>query len=355
MDNDDFLAQKKLKIIEPFLNKEKKLKEIEEESNISYATLKRWVKAYKENGLDGLNKKERVDKNNYKKLEPLELEKITRLYGKNKNLSISKLYEQYSTLSEKMNISYPTFYRIINNLDSFVKNSSKPYIRSIEISEYSYGIFQYPIYFPFNLQKIYYMTFFFEISSLRIVNFSFDREQRTFKKLYLFIRESILKEGVFPKEIFLTNTVLEVSKKSLRECFFESSISFLIDDDFDYNELRRFCHFLELDLSHQFYGKKDLTENDILEFLNTYIYIEQSESKFLEFYYQRKLDFFLTKSIRKVNKSGIRLKNYIYFNDILKDFENEILEVKHTPYNEKSIVVYENKDFICEAYKLDEN
>ena len=38
-----------------------------------------------------------------------------------------------------------------------------------------------------------------------------------------------------------------------------------------------------------------------------------------------------------------------------KDFENEILEVKHTPYNEKSIVVYENKDFICEAYKLDEN
>ena len=254
-----------------------------------------------------------------------------------------------------MNISYPTFYRIINNLNSFVKNSSKPYIRSIEISEYSYGIFQYPIYFPFNLQKIYYMTFFFEISSLRIVNFSFDREQRTFKKLYLFIRESILKEGVFPKEIFLTNTVLEVSKKSLRECFFESSISFLIDDDFDYNELRRFCHFLELDLSHQFYGKKDLTENDILEFLNTYIYIEQSESKFLEFYYQRKLDFFLTKSIRKVNKSGIRLKNYIYFNDILKDFENEILEVKHTPYNEKSIVVYENKDFICEAYKLDEN
>ena len=317
MDNDDFLAQKKLKIIEPFLNKEKKLKEIEEESNISYATLKRWVKAYKENGLDGLNKKERVDKNNYKKLEPLELEKIKRLYGKNKNLSISKLYEQYSTLSEKMNISYPTFYRIINNLDSFVKNSSKPYIRSIEISEYSYGIFQYPIYFPFNLQKIYYMTFFFEISSLRIVNFSFDREQRTFKKLYLFIRESILKEGVFPKEIFLTNTVLEVSKKSLRECFFESSISFLIDDDFDYNELRRFCHFLELDLSHQFYGKKDLTENDILEFLNTYIYIEQSESKFLEFYYQRKLDFFLTKSIRKVNKSRIRLKKYIYFNVIL--------------------------------------
>ena len=355
MDNDDFLAQKKLKIIEPFLNKEKKLKEIEEESNISYATLKRWVKAYKENGLDGLNKKERVDKNNYKKLEPLELEKIKRLYGKNKNLSISKLYEQYSTLSEKMNISYPTFYRIINNLDSFVKNSSKPYIRSIEISEYSYGIFQYPIYFPFNLQKIYYMTFFFEISSLRIVNFSFDREQRTFKELYLFIRESILKEGVFPKEIFLTNTVLEVSKKSLRECFFESSISFLIDDDFDYNELRRFCHFLELDLSHQFYGKKDLTENDILEFLNTYIYIEQSESKFLEFYYQRKLDFFLTKSIRKVNKSGIRLKNYIYFNDILKDFENEILEVKHKKKKKKSIVVYENKDFICEAYKLDEN
>ena len=49
--------------------------------------------------------------------------------------------------------------------------------------------------------------------------------------------------------------------------------------------------------------------------------LKQSEIIFLELYYQRKLDFFLTKSIRKVNKSGIRLKNYIYFNDILKDFE----------------------------------
>ncbi|MBN2837202.1 MAG: helix-turn-helix domain-containing protein [Fusobacteriaceae bacterium] len=354
MENEDFLAQKKLKIIEPFLNKEKKLKEIEEESNVSYATLKRWVKAYKESGLEGLNKKERADKNNYKKLEPKELEKIKKLYGKNKNLSISKLYEQYSTITGKMNISYPTFYRIINNLDSFVKNSSKPYIKTIEVPEYSYGIFQYPVYFPFNLQKIYYITLFFEISTLRIVNYSFDKEQKTFKKLYLFLRESILKEGVFPKEIFLTNTILEVSKKSLRECFFETSISFLIDDDFDYSELRRFSHFLELDLSHQFYGNKNITENDIFQFLNAYIYIEQKETRDLEFYYQRKLDFFLTKSIRKVNRSRIRLKNYIYFSDVLKDFENEILEIKHSPYNETAIIVYENKDFICEAFRTDE-
>ena len=48
---------KKFKIIEPFLRKEKKLRDIEKESGISYATLKRWIKAYKEEGVLGLDKK----------------------------------------------------------------------------------------------------------------------------------------------------------------------------------------------------------------------------------------------------------------------------------------------------------
>ena len=49
----------RFKIIEPFLKKEKKLKEIELEENISYSTLKRWVNAYKKKGMLGLEKKER--------------------------------------------------------------------------------------------------------------------------------------------------------------------------------------------------------------------------------------------------------------------------------------------------------
>ena len=94
MDKKDSFSEEKLKIIEPFLKKEKKLKEIEEESSISYATLKRWVKAYKEKGVKGLTKKERSDKNNFKKVDEGDLEHIETFYEKNKNLlsSRSKYY-----------------------------------------------------------------------------------------------------------------------------------------------------------------------------------------------------------------------------------------------------------------------
>ena len=60
---------KKFKIIEPFLRKEKKLRDIEKESGISYATLKRWIKAYKEEGVLGLDKKERQDKNSFRAVD----------------------------------------------------------------------------------------------------------------------------------------------------------------------------------------------------------------------------------------------------------------------------------------------
>ena len=59
MDSEKDTQIKRFKIIEPFLRKEKKLKDIEKETNISYATLKRWIKAYKEKGMLGLDKKER--------------------------------------------------------------------------------------------------------------------------------------------------------------------------------------------------------------------------------------------------------------------------------------------------------
>jgi len=351
MKNDDILSEKKFKIIEPFLNGEKKLRDIEKETEVSYATLKRWVKSYKEDGIDGLNKKERIDKNNHKKINAKELLTIKNFYINNNSLSITKLFDKYTEFSDKMNISYPTFYRIINNLDGFVKKSSEFHIRKIEKYGASYGLFQHPLYFPFNSKKIFYLNLFFEIPSLKIVNFYFDKEPKTFKKLYPFVRDSILKSGMYPKEIFLTNTILEASKNSLRQCFFESSINFLIDDEFEMKDLKKFCGFIEEDLSHEFYGKKDLSEIEVQEFLEKYIFMEVEEKKEIDFDLQRKLDFFLNKSIRKVYKYGVRLKNYLYFNEILKDFENEILEVKHCSFNENYIIIYKEDRFLCIAEK----
>lgn len=80
MDLEKETQLKRFKIIEPFLRKEKKLKEIEKETDISYATLKRWIKAYKEKGILGLDKKERQDKNSFRAIDNEGIDIIKKVY-----------------------------------------------------------------------------------------------------------------------------------------------------------------------------------------------------------------------------------------------------------------------------------
>lgn len=74
------------------MKKKKKLKEIEEEENISYATLKRWVNAYKKNGIIGLEKKSREDKNSFRNIDEDGIEKIKSVCRESGETSITKLY-----------------------------------------------------------------------------------------------------------------------------------------------------------------------------------------------------------------------------------------------------------------------
>lgn len=353
-------SKKKFKIIEPFLKKEKKLKEIEKESNTSYATLKRWIKSYKTDGIKGLSKKERVDKNNYKKIDSIELNVIQEIYLNNSGLPISKLYQKYSEILNSMSsiISYPTFYRIINNLDSYIKESSQSHFKRIEKKETSFGIFQFPIFFPIMKQKetIFYLTLYFEISNLKIYNFSFTKEQKSFTKCFSFIRESILKAGIYPKEIFLTDTIKEASKTNLRKCFLETSIFFLEDLDFECSELIKFCNFIEKDLLNNFVDKNDILFTDALDFLDSYILLEERpKASILEDSFVRKLDFFLLKAKRKVHYYGIRLKSAIYSNELLTALINEIVEIYYTPLDNNSVYIYFKEKFLCEAFLVPKN
>lgn len=79
--------EKRYQVIKPFLNGEKKLKEIENESGISYATLKRWVKSYKETGISGLEKKVRKDKSQHRSISDRTMDFIKKLM---KRIQISK-------------------------------------------------------------------------------------------------------------------------------------------------------------------------------------------------------------------------------------------------------------------------
>ena len=127
----------KYSIIEPFLKKEKKLKELSSEHNIPYSTLKRWIKAYKEFGSKGLSKKIRSDKDSFRKADDETMKYILKEHKKNPNINITTLYNNYLTVFKNKNISklsYNTIYRIATNLDpcsqKYVKknltNISKP-------------------------------------------------------------------------------------------------------------------------------------------------------------------------------------------------------------------------------------
>ena len=119
----------RFKIIEPFLKKEKKLKDIEREKNISYSTLKRWVSAYKKDGFLGLEKKKREDKNIFRKIDNKTFNEIKNSYISSEEKSITKLYRKFSN---ELKISYATFYRIVNNIDDFFNDSKTKYIEKIK-------------------------------------------------------------------------------------------------------------------------------------------------------------------------------------------------------------------------------
>ncbi|MGL5671188.1 MAG: helix-turn-helix domain-containing protein, partial [Cetobacterium sp.] len=140
---------RKYKILEPFFKKEKKLREIEKETQISYATLKRWVSQYKDSGEKGLVKKTRVDKNTFKKVNEDVMEHLKALYKEYHTLPVTKLYDKAKNTLSSYNsmISYPTFFRIINNLDENIKQNSIKSVKKDKV--YEYAIIQKAIPIPF--------------------------------------------------------------------------------------------------------------------------------------------------------------------------------------------------------------
>ncbi|MGL4308494.1 Mu transposase C-terminal domain-containing protein [Cetobacterium sp. SF1] len=357
MPNKKELAKKRFEIIRPFFEKEKKLKDIENESQVSYATLKRWVKSYKESGLDGLTKKVRVDKSQPKKLDDSSLSLIKKIYLENSSLSVSKLYNKFlsSIPSIAPNISYPTFHRIINNLDSFIKDSSQYHIKKIMDSGSIFGIYQRPILCPNNnLQNsIIYITIFFNVSDLSLINYSIESTKFSLKNLFPFIWESIVISQTYPKKIYLYEDIKEVSKKFLRDCFIKTSIEF-IWEEFPISSLKEFCNHLETKLLKDFSNNKNIPLIDIKEYINRYFFHENSKINiqpcFLEnFSNLRNLDFFLLSTKRKVYPYGIRFKNKIYTNEDLKSLIDEIVEIKYTPNFNNIIYIFYKNSFFCQG------
>ena len=366
------LSKERYEIIEPFLKKEKKLKDIENEKNISYATLKRWVKAYKENGIEGLIKKERKDKNKYRSLDEKTYEFIKESYEKNPDIKISSLYEKcckfIKTFSDNT-ISYHTVYRAVNNLDDFVKNHASINIEKIKKKHQAYRIAQTPLDvnirdFRQNSIKKPYLYLIYDISTNDILNYYLSFTKLDLKKSAAFLRDTIIKnyksdENFFIKPQNLLIDSFEIKNKRKIEQIKET-LDIKIENYYEPNkEMEKFINFLKSDLTNLL-KETHFTSSlqDLDKILYSYIFMNNiknlnDENPFSSSGILKdidKLDILLGSAKRKVQEYGIRFRNGIYRNPDLKQHTGNILDIKYNVNDPKEIKVYFKGKFLCMAY-----
>lgn len=359
MDSYDEIKIKRFKIIEPFLKKEKKLKEIELESGISYATLKRWIKSYKENGLFGLEKKEREDKNSFKSIDDEGVTLIKKFCSKEREANISKLYENCQNfLKEKnYNISYPTFYRILNNIDGFFKKSMSYHMDKIKKSNEIFSVIEIPLSIFVQSNKVVVPTLLllFDLANLKVIHYTINTEPTNIYSILGFIRESILKNSFLhnhltkPKEI-LIDSENTINKSLFKDIFDNINIKISNYTNSDKN-IQKFVSLLNSDLNKVFFDRDRIFEkNELASFLDQYIYLDNKEYNFnfeekliKNQAFIRELDIFLQTTTRKVASSSFRLKNNIFKSNILKNLEGVQIQLKFNPLNYNIIYIF-NKD-----------
>lgn len=365
MDTEKETQLKRFKIIEPFLRKEKKLKEIESETGISYATLKRWIKAYKENGVLGLDKKERQDKNSFRAIDDTGLDIIKKVYKESSETNnIAQLYDKCKTYLEEneYNVSYPTFYRIINNLDGFFKKSSRFHMKKIKKEHEVYIALETSLYIlaenEKKISKVPKLIVLFDAASLDIINYIVFYEEWGIYDILSFLRDSILKsaavnmEFIKPKEILLSSDAT-ISREITKNIYNKTGIK-ILEYKSEEKKIDKFIELLKEDIYKVYISNnKKITQNMIEKFIQSYIYLDSGkysheiDTSYLEnrdiF---RELDIFLQPAKRKVNFSAVRFKNGVYKSDILKEFNGREIEIRFNPRYLKKIYIFKEEKFI---------
>ena len=115
-------AQKKYKVIEPFLKDELSLADISSKEKIPVRTLSRWKQKYLTLGLVGLIREERSDKGTLKLPKEL-ITTIEQLVLKNKKMSVATIHRKIvNSVSHnqetKVIPSYDQVYKVVKNMDA---------------------------------------------------------------------------------------------------------------------------------------------------------------------------------------------------------------------------------------------
>lgn len=367
------LALKRYSILKPYILKEKNLKEISEDTKISYSTLKRWASSYKKQGLNGLNKSWRSDKDTHRSLNQETINYIKKLYKENPNLKILDYYTKcldfLKNIGEKV-VSYDTIYRMINELNpyihEFIPNNHISSKNSNEIFEIEYFQLDYYILDERdNILKRPYLNILYDNYSEIIYNFLITFEKITLYEIFSLLRNSILsfkeKNHYFvPQKLIINNLKFNntepldnVKKKLNITINFSLGVENKLQDFFvAYNNhyLKQICNTIKDPLSFSFllnFTKNYIDDN----FKKFRINSNSSNVNILKkIKSESELDILLTpyKSKRKVKDGIIRFQNLLYEHPILQKYNDSELDIKYDPINLSKIKIYDFDFLVCE-------
>lgn len=104
-------AMDKYRLIAPYLNREKSLRSVAEESGVSKRTLQYWVSQYTQFGLVGLIRKRRRDSGIFK-VEKEVQEEIKNLILNHKRNSVTSIHRKICETCKKNNWEQPSYYQV---------------------------------------------------------------------------------------------------------------------------------------------------------------------------------------------------------------------------------------------------
>jgi transposase len=373
--NNTLLSKERFEIIKPFLDKEKNLIDISRESLVPYSTLKRWVSAYKKDGIMGLERTVRKDKNSFRSVNKEVLDYLKFLYQTEPDLKIldahKKLNKFLKSLGKK-EISYDTVYRIINNLDPFVKKYASTDIKS----KYSNQIFEFyseelDIEIYDNLSDSYkkpFLHIIFDNYSKAICSYYLTFEEAKFNDAISLLRSAILanESNSFliygkPEEYILNNfkiqnrELIESIKKELK-----IDINFITSKE---EKMKKFFN----DLNDIFLKDLKINSEEKIDFLKFDTIIKKYINEIHNFNYSEKWEKNLEKieiitkkdylnillqpieSNRKINNGIIRYQNFIYKHKLLNLYTGENANITINPFDLSKIKIFIENIYICDA------
>lgn len=353
----------KYSIIEPFLKKEKKLKELSSEHDIPYSTLKRWIKIYKEFGVKGLSKKTRSDKDSFRKADDETMDYIVKEHKKNPNINITSLYNNYLNAfkTKKMTkLSYNTIYRIAINLDPFSQKYVNENLTNIKKPNNIYRISTEKFHIK-NLNEndgVATISIIYDVYDDSILNYKIYIGEAKEEDYLVFIRSTMIKNRlkdyiIKPKNIFIDNYKI-INKQKHFEILKELNIN--INGNSEKNkEITKFVRFLEKDIINIF-KEESLSINylncNLEKYICNSVFKKIPESNKL--FDINKLDYLLEATERKIQNYGIRLKNNLYSNEMLKVYIGEIVTLRYNPLDLSVLKVYKNNKYLFSVYLVKE-